>query len=63
MASNVETHRAAHEAFNRDDLDQALSRFAASATLTDHARGLVLPATNRSEGGWPNGNGDSPTPR
>lgn len=43
MASkNVETHRAAHEAWNRRDFDGAVSAMVENMTYTDHPRGLTL---------------------
>jgi steroid delta-isomerase-like uncharacterized protein len=41
-SSNVETHRAAHEAWNRRDFDAIMEMMASSITYTDHARGLTM---------------------
>src|SRR5437764_14508752 len=43
MASkNVETFRAAHDAFNRRDFDAYVSKMAPSFTYRDHARGVTF---------------------
>lgn len=47
MASrNVETYRAAHDAFNRRDFDAVVATFTDSFTYVDHPRGRTL---NRQE--------------
>ncbi|MGH3731386.1 MAG: ester cyclase [Micromonosporaceae bacterium] len=40
--SNVDTHRAAHEAFNRRDLEGAARPLRNDAVYTDHPRGLSV---------------------
>jgi steroid delta-isomerase-like uncharacterized protein len=40
--SNVESHRAGHEAFNRRDFEAMTSRYADSIAWTDRARGLTF---------------------
>lgn len=43
MASkNVETHRAAHQAWNRRDFDAVVSQMAPSISYTDHPRGQTV---------------------
>jgi steroid delta-isomerase-like uncharacterized protein len=43
MAStNVETHRAGHDAFNRRDFEAMTNRYADSISWTDRARGLTF---------------------
>jgi steroid delta-isomerase-like uncharacterized protein len=41
-SSNVDTHRAGHEAFNRRDFTAMVARYADHITWTDHARGLTF---------------------
>ncbi len=40
--NNVDTHRAAHEAYNRRDWTALAQSFASDAEYTDHPRGVVL---------------------
>ncbi len=42
MASNVETLRAAHEAFNARDFKKSAGLLADDAEFTDHGRGVTL---------------------
>ncbi|HEU4897531.1 MAG TPA: nuclear transport factor 2 family protein [Actinomycetota bacterium] len=55
-ASNVASHRAGHEAFNRRDFEAMTSQYADSITWTDQARGLTFrtPQEFRDEflAGW-----------
>jgi SnoaL-like domain len=55
-ASNVERHRAGHEAFNRRDFAAMTSQYADSISWTDRARGLTFrtPQEFRDEflAGW-----------
>jgi steroid delta-isomerase-like uncharacterized protein len=55
-ASNVASHRAGHEAFNRRDFAAMTSQYADSITWTDRARGLTFrtPQEFRDEflAGW-----------
>ncbi|HET7516894.1 MAG TPA: nuclear transport factor 2 family protein [Actinomycetes bacterium] len=55
-ASNVASHRAGHEAFNRRDFEAMTSQYADSITWTDQARGLTFrtPREFRDEflAGW-----------
>jgi steroid delta-isomerase-like uncharacterized protein len=41
-STNVETHRAGHEAFNRRDFDAMVEHYADSISWTDHARSLTF---------------------
>ncbi|HZD67168.1 MAG TPA: ester cyclase [Acidimicrobiales bacterium] len=40
--SNVDTHRSAHEAFNRRDWGGVVEHFSADAEYTDQARGVTV---------------------
>jgi steroid delta-isomerase-like uncharacterized protein len=55
-ASNVERHRAGHEAFNRRDFEAMTEHYADSVSWTDRARGLTFrtPQEFRDEflAGW-----------
>src|SRR6266487_1494393 len=42
MASNTETQRSAHEAWNRRDFDGIVQKMTESITYTDHARGMTI---------------------
>jgi steroid delta-isomerase-like uncharacterized protein len=42
MASSIEVHRAAHEAFNRRDWDAMRALNAPDMVFIDHARGLTI---------------------
>jgi steroid delta-isomerase-like uncharacterized protein len=50
-SSNAETHRAAHEAWNRRDFDAIMEMMASSIEYTDHARGLTI-RTREDFRGW-----------
>ena len=41
-ASNLEAHRAGHQAFNRRDFEAMTSHFAASISWTDHSQGRTF---------------------
>jgi steroid delta-isomerase-like uncharacterized protein len=41
-SSNVETHRAGHEAFNRRDFDALVRKYAENISWTDRARGSTF---------------------
>jgi steroid delta-isomerase-like uncharacterized protein len=41
-SSNVETHRAAHEAWNARDFDAIIDKMASSIDYTDHARAIEI---------------------
>jgi steroid delta-isomerase-like uncharacterized protein len=46
MATAVEVHRAAHEAFNRRDWETMRSLLAPDVTYDDHPRGLTVQGTD-----------------
>jgi len=55
-ASNVEIHRAGHEAFNKRDFEAVTARYADSITWTDHAQGRTFTTPRQFEdeflAGW-----------
>jgi hypothetical protein len=42
MSNNVETHRAAHAAFNNRDMDEAVRALRADAPYVDHGRNITM---------------------
>jgi ketosteroid isomerase-like protein len=41
-SKNVQTHRDAHQAFNRHDIDEAVRALRADAPYVDHGRGVTM---------------------
>jgi steroid delta-isomerase-like uncharacterized protein len=50
MASNIETHRAAHQAWNRRDYDGVISKMAPDISYEDHPGGRTMKSRDEFRG-------------